>query len=181
MLPPDLWAKGEDYLWYCVGKNESTLQLRYMRGAGGDRPYTICHYEHVKVRAAMAELAANGGAPMTRHADFNNPDSRRELVRFFSFMKRYDSIYHANRMAGEAVLLFPRSQIQQGRLTNTLMACHPQAENDAGERLLTAAFPEGEHQPADDNRDQRQASRERAGERLLQHVRGVQPRADALG
>ena len=58
---------------------------------------------------------------------------------------------------------------------------HPQAENDAGERLLTAAFPEGEHQPADDNRDQRQASRERAGERLLQHVHGVQPRADALG
>jgi hypothetical protein len=131
MLPPDLWAKGEDYLWYCVGKNESTLQLRYMRGAGGDRPYTICHYEHVKVRAAMAELAANGGAPMTRHADFNDPDSRSELVRFFSFMRRYDSIYHANRMAGEAVLLFPRSQIQQGRLTNTLTAFH-----EVGDRLL---------------------------------------------
>jgi hypothetical protein len=131
MLPPELWAKGEDYLWYCVGKAEPTLQLRYMRGAGGDRPYTICHYEHVKVRASMAELAANGGAPMTRHADFNNPESRRELVRFFAFMKRYDAIYHANRMAGEAVLLYPRSQLQQGRFTDALSAFH-----DVGNRLL---------------------------------------------
>ena len=131
MLPPQLWAKGEDYLWYCVGKNEPTLQLRYMRGAGGDRPYTICHYEHVKVRASMAELAANGGAPMTRHADFNDAESRQELVRFFSFMRRHDEIYQANQMAGEAVLLFPRAQYQQGRFTAANSAFHA-----VGNRLL---------------------------------------------
>jgi hypothetical protein len=131
MLPPDLWAKDEDYLWYCVGKNEATLQLRYMRGAGGDRPFTICHYENVKIRAAMAELAANGGAPMTRYANFNDPESREELLRFFRFMKRHEDAYRASTMAGEAVLLYPRSQLHQGRFTDVMSAFY-----SAGERLL---------------------------------------------
>ena len=142
MLPPDLWARGEDYLWYCVGRNEPTLQLRYMRGAGGDRPYTICHYEHVKVRASMAELAANGGAPMTRHADFNNPDSRRELVRFFGFIKRYNDLYDANRMAGEAVVLYPRSQIQQGRFTDALSAFHALGDRLLDDHVLFDVIPD---------------------------------------
>ncbi len=92
MLPAETWGRGEDYLWYCVGKAEPTLQLRFMRGAGGDRPYCACHYESVKIRASMAELAANGGAPMARYANFNDPESRQELVRFFRFMKQHDDV-----------------------------------------------------------------------------------------
>jgi cytochrome c553 len=130
-LPTDLWGKGEDYLWYCVAKAEPTLQLRYMRGAGGGRPFTVCHYESVKIRASMAELAANGGAPMTRYANFNDPESRRELVRYFRFMKQHDDVYHANTMAGECVLLHPRSQIHEGRFTDALSAY-----NAVGGRLL---------------------------------------------
>jgi len=131
MLPPDLWAKGEDYLWYCVGKNEPTLQMRYMRGAGGDRPFSVCHYENVKIRASMAELAANGGAPMTRYANFNDPESRQELLRFFRFMKRHNEVYNASVMAGEAVLLYPRSQLHQGRFTDAITAFQT-----VGNRLL---------------------------------------------
>ena len=56
----------------------------------------------------------------------------------------------------------------------------PRPEDDPGERLLAAAFPEGEHQPADDDRNQRQAPREGAGKGLLEHVHGVEPRAHAL-
>jgi hypothetical protein len=130
-LPAEIWGKGEDYLWYSVGKAEPTLQLRYMRGAGGGRPFTACHYEMVKIRAAMAELAANGGAPMTRFANFNDPESRRELVRYFRFMKQHDDVYHANTMAGECVLLHPRSQIHEGRFTDALSAY-----NAVGGRLL---------------------------------------------
>jgi hypothetical protein len=131
MLPPDLWAKGEDYLWYCVGKNEPTLQMRYMRGAGGDRPFSVCHYENVKIRASMAELAANGGAPMTRYANFNDPESRQELLRFFRFMKQHNEVYNASVMAGEAVLLYPRSQLHLGRFTDAITAFHA-----VGNRLL---------------------------------------------
>jgi hypothetical protein len=130
-LPAEIWGKGEDYLWYSVGKAEPTLQLRYMRGAGGGRPFTACHYEMVKIRAAMAELAANGGAPMTRFANFNDPESRRELVRYFRFMKQHDDVYHANTMAGECVLLHPRSQLHLGRFTDALSAFEA-----VGKRLL---------------------------------------------
>ena len=101
-----------------------------MRGAGGDRPYTVCHYENVKIRASMAELAANGGAPMTRYANFNDPESRSELVRFFRFLKQHNDAYHASPMAGETVLLYPRSQLQQGRFTDAMSAFY-----NVGERL----------------------------------------------
>jgi hypothetical protein len=121
-LPAELWGKGEDYLWYCVHIAEPTLQLRYMRGAGGGRPLTICHYESVKIRASMAELAANGGAPMTRYANFNDPESRKELLRFFRFMKQHDDVYHASTAAGECVLLHPRSQLHLGRFTDAYTA-----------------------------------------------------------
>lgn len=142
MLPPELWAKNEDYLWYCVGKNEPTLQLRYMRGAGGDRPYTVCHYENVKIRASMAELAANGGAPMTRYANFNDPESRRELTRFFRFLKQHDDAYHASVMAGEAVLLYPRSQLQQGRFTDAMSAFHSVGDRLLNDHILFDVLPD---------------------------------------
>ncbi len=142
MLPPDLWAKGEDYLWYCVGKNEPTLQLRYMRGAGGDRPFSICHYENVKIRASMAELAANGGSPMARYANFNDPESRKELVRFFRFMKQHDDVYHASNMAGEAVLLYPRGQLHQGRFTDALSAYHSTGERLLNDHILFDVLPD---------------------------------------
>jgi hypothetical protein len=142
MLPSDLWAKGEDYLWYCVGKNEPTLQMRYVRGAGGDRPFSVCHYESVKIRASMAELAANGGAPMTRYANFNDPESRQELVRFFRFMKRHDDVYHASVMAGEAVLLHPRSQLQQGRFTDAMTAFHAVGDRLLNDHVLFDVLPD---------------------------------------
>jgi hypothetical protein len=142
MLPPDLWAKGEDYLWYCVGKNEPTLQMRYMRGAGDDRPFSVCHYENIKIRASMAELAANGGAPMTRHANFNDPESRKALVRFFRFMKQHDDVYHASVMAGEAVLLHPRSHLQQGRFTDAMTAFHAVGERLLNDHVLFDVLPD---------------------------------------
>ena len=72
----------------------------------------------------MAELAANGGAPMARYANFNDPESRTELTRFFRFLKQHDDAYHASVMAGEAVLLYPRSQLHQGRFTDAMSAFH---------------------------------------------------------
>jgi hypothetical protein len=148
MLPPELWAKDEDYLWYCVGKNEATLQLRYMRGAGGDRPYTVCHYENVKIRAAMAELAANGGAPMTRYANFNDPQSRAELVRFFRFMKQHNDAYLASTMGGEAVLLYPRTQLQQGRFTDAMSAFYNLGERLLNDHILFDVLPDDIATPA---------------------------------
>ncbi len=122
MLPSELWGKGEDYLWYSPGQAEPTLQLRYLRGAFDDKPYTVGKYERVRIRSSIAELAANGGAPMGRYADFTDPAAREIFVQYYGFLKRYDEIYRANRPYAEAVLLHPRSLIHAGQLFPAMTA-----------------------------------------------------------
>lgn len=122
MLPSELWGKGEDYLWYSPGQAEPTLQLRYIRGAFEDKPYTVGKYERVRIRSSIAELAANGGAPMGRYADFTDPAAREIFVQYYGFLKRYEVIYRANRPYAEAVLLHPRSLIHAGQLFPAMTA-----------------------------------------------------------
>lgn len=126
LLPPDLWAKDEDYLWYSLGDTanftdlangflgEGTLQARYLRGASGGKPFVLGKYETTRVRVAIAELAANGGAPMGFYARFQDPEARRELVRYYRFLERYDTLYRGSRSHAEVLLLFPRSRVHEG-------------------------------------------------------------------
>lgn len=125
-LPADRWGQGEDYLWYSTGgaafytdlKNkflgDATLQCRYIRGIFDDKPYTLGKYEHCRIRSAIAELAANGGAPMGFYARFTDPIARGVFQQYYGFMKRYNDIYQANRPHAEVVLMFPRSEVHQG-------------------------------------------------------------------
>lgn len=128
LLPTELWGKDEDYLWYSTGDaanrtdlangvmGEGTLQARYIRGAFDDKPFTLGKYESVRIRAAIAELAANGGAPMGFYTAFKDPEARREIVRYYGFLRRYDHLYKANRPLSEVALLFPRSRVHAGDL-----------------------------------------------------------------
>jgi len=128
ILPSEAWGKDEDYLWYSTGGaacftdlpegilGEGTLQSRYIRGAFEDKPFTLGKYESTRIRVAIAELAANGGAPMgfyTRHKDST---ARAEIVRYYRFMVRYDSLYKANQSHAEVVLPYPRSKVHTGDL-----------------------------------------------------------------
>jgi hypothetical protein len=129
MLPSELWGKGEDYLWYSTGGHgcytdlkehdlgEGTLQARYIRGAFDDKPFTLGKYESTRIRVAIAELAANGGAPMGFYTNFKDPMAREEIVRYYRFLAKYDSIYHANKPFAEATLSFPRSRVHEGDVT----------------------------------------------------------------
>jgi hypothetical protein len=125
LLPGELWGRGEDYLWYSMGGppatdiaagvyGEGTLQARYIRGAFDDKPFTLGKYESVRIRAAIAELAANGGAPMGFYTAFEDPEARREIVRYYGFLRRYETLYRANRPSAEVLLLFPRSRVHEG-------------------------------------------------------------------
>jgi hypothetical protein len=128
MLPGDLWGRDENYLWYSTGGSayytdleqgflgEATLQCRYIRSAFDDKPFTLGKYEHTRIRAYIAELAANGGAPMGFYSDFTKPEAREILVQYYQFLKRYDEIFRGNRPASEAVLLFPRKAVHAGDL-----------------------------------------------------------------
>jgi hypothetical protein len=126
LLPADLWGRGEDYLWYSTGAaacftdlregvlGEGTLQARYIHGAFDDKPFTLGKYESTRIRAAIAELAANGGAPMGFYVNFRDPMARTEALRYYGFLRENDAIYHANRSVAEVLLLYPRRRVHQG-------------------------------------------------------------------
>jgi len=126
LLPTELWGQSEDYLWYSTGGaahftdlddgllGEGTLQARYIRGAFDDKPFTLGKYEGTRIRAAIAELAANGGAPMGFYARIGDPLVKQEFARYFGFIRRHADVITANRPEGEVVLLFPRSSVHQG-------------------------------------------------------------------
>lgn len=126
LLPKELWGKDEDYLWYSTGGaanftdlaagvlGEGTLQARYIRGAFDDKPFTLGKYENTRIRVAIAELAANGGAPMGFYARHKDPEARKELVRYYRFLAANDAAFKANRPHAEVALLFPRSKVHQG-------------------------------------------------------------------
>ena len=117
-----MWGKGEDYLWYSTGASacytdlkaghlgEGTLQARYIRGAFDDKPFTLGKYENTRTRVAIAELAANGGAPMGFYTRFEDPAARAEIARYYAFIRSQSDVLRANRPAGEIVLLYPRNR-----------------------------------------------------------------------
>ncbi len=126
MLPGELWAKDEDYLWYSTGGaacytdlpagylGEGTLQSRYLRGASGNKPFTLGKYENTRVRVAISELAANGGAPMGFYTRFTEPLARAEIVRYYQFIRKHAAIFRHNRSHAEALLVYPRAKVHTG-------------------------------------------------------------------
>lgn len=144
LLPGDLWGRDETYLWYSTGDHayytdlqrrflgEGTLQARFIRGAFDDKPFTLGKYESTRIRVAIAELAANGGAPMGFYTRFTDPAARTEIARYYQFLRRYDELYKGNRSHAEVVLLFPRGAVHRGEL-NAL-----ERFRQLGQRLLEA-------------------------------------------
>jgi hypothetical protein len=128
MLPSDLWGRDEDYLWYSTGGaacftdleagvlGEGTLQARYIRGSFDDKPFTLGKYESTRIRVAIAELAANGGTPMGFYTRFKDPAAREEIVRYYRFLEKHDSVYRGNRPYAEFILAFPRSKVHAGEV-----------------------------------------------------------------
>jgi hypothetical protein len=126
LLPAELWGRDEDYLWYSTGGaayftdlaegilGEATLQARYIRGAFDDKPFTLGKYESTRTRVSIAELAANGGAPMGFYTRFKDPEARKEIVRYYRFLEQHDAVFRGNRSHAEVLLLYPRTRVHQG-------------------------------------------------------------------
>jgi dienelactone hydrolase len=142
LLPGELWGRDEDYLWYSTGGaacftdlaegifGEGTLQARYIRGAFDDKPFTLGKYESTRIRVAIAELAANGGAPMGFYTNFKEDEARREVARYYRFLEKNDAVFRGNRSGAEVVLQYPRSQVHEGNLAAV------DAFRNLGKRLL---------------------------------------------
>jgi hypothetical protein len=128
LMPGDLWGKDETYLWYSTGGaafytdlkegflGEGTLQARYIRGAFDDKPFTLGKYESTRTRCYIAELAANGGAPIGFYARFKDPEARKEIARYYQFLKKHDDLYRGNKPYAEVLLEFPRIEVRDGNV-----------------------------------------------------------------
>jgi hypothetical protein len=126
LLPAEVWGKGENHLWYSTGAaacytdlekgdlGEGTLQARYIRGMFDNKPFTLGKYESTRIRAAISELAANGGSPMGFYARITDPLARDVFAQYFGFMKQYANLYQDARSHAEAVLVFPRTRVFAG-------------------------------------------------------------------
>ncbi len=126
LLPVDQWGRDEDYLWYSTGDTacftdlaagilgEGTLQARYIRGIFDDKPYTLGKYESTRTRVAIAELAANGGAPMGFYSRHKDPEARKEIVRYYQFMAKHDALFRGNKAHAEVALMYPRTNVRNG-------------------------------------------------------------------
>ena len=128
LLPAKLWARDEDYLWYSTGNSamytdlkngylgEGTLHSRYIRGATGGKPFTLGKYEGTRTRVAIAELIANGGAPMGFYTRYTNPAARKVITQYYNFIREHDAIYRHNQTAAKSVLLYPRTAVHAGNV-----------------------------------------------------------------
>ena len=48
------------------------------------------------------------------YTNFRDPMARREIVRYYGFLRENDALYHANRPYSEVVLLYPRRSVHEG-------------------------------------------------------------------
>jgi hypothetical protein len=126
LLPGDVWGRDESYLWYSTGNaasqtdlangdlGDGTLQLRYIRGAFGPKPFLLGKYEQTRTRATIAEGIANGGAGLGFYATFKNPAGREAMTTYFGFAAKHRDLYKGAQPAAELLLLYPRSAVHRG-------------------------------------------------------------------
>ncbi len=126
LLPADVWGRGESYLWYSTGNaasqtdlangdlGDGTLQLRYIRGAFGPKPFVLGKYEQTRTRATIAEGIANCGAGLGFYANFKSPAGREAMTTYFRFVREHRDLYVGAQPAAELLLLYPRSAVHRG-------------------------------------------------------------------
>jgi hypothetical protein len=125
-LPPELWGKGEDLVWYCNwGTTQNTilekqyagdtvLYGKYVRAMARGTPYVVNKYDFYRPRNMMAEAAALGYATNAIATPWQTEEDREVVLRYFRFLKRHDALYRPAESLAEVGLVFPRHAIQAG-------------------------------------------------------------------
>ena len=139
LLPPELWAKDESYIWYSQGPWQRASSIahgyladmglpgRYMYAAGRGRPYVINKYDYRRWRIWCGEALAYGGAAIAYHAgpprldqeqnaniapeDFYGP-----VVRYQRFMAAQEKLLHPARPHSQIALVYPRRSEREAEM-----------------------------------------------------------------
>ena len=136
LLPTELWAKGEDYIWYSQGPHkwgssiaqgylaDMGLPSRFMYAAGGGRPFVVNKYDYKRWRVWAAEAMAHHGTALAFHAgpprleqeessnlapeDFYGP-----VIRYQRFMAAHEELLHPAQPWSQIALVYPkRAELQ---------------------------------------------------------------------
>ena len=136
-LSADLWARGEDYIWYSQGPHrwgssieqgfiaDMGLNARHMHAAGGGRPFVINKYDYRRWRVWAAEAAAHGGASPCFHAGPPRPgqeeatriapeDYYGPIIRNQRFLAEHEDLLHPARPISQFGLVYPRRAEREG-------------------------------------------------------------------
>ncbi len=126
LLPPELWARDEDYIWYSQGSSKGTsaiehgyladmgLPARFIHAAGEGKPFVINKYDSKRLRLSIAEAAAHHfAAPAfhwTQDADesFALEDYTGPVYRYQQFLHRQRSLIHPAAPWSQIGLVYPR-------------------------------------------------------------------------
>lgn len=126
LLPGELWAKDEDYIWYSQGGHKGFsflkhgyladmgLPARFVYAAGQGRPFVLNKYDGRRWRLSIAEAAANHAAAPAYHWNHDdNPDFMLEdycgpVIRYQRFLAQHEALFHPARPWSQVGLVYPR-------------------------------------------------------------------------
>ena len=126
LLPSDLWARDEDFIWYSQGAQKGGssirhghladmgLPARFAYAAGGGRPFILNKYDSRRLRLSIAEAAANHGAALAFHwgqdgnSEFALEDYYGPVFRYQRFLADQQELIHPARPWSQVGLVYPR-------------------------------------------------------------------------
>ena len=131
LLPVDLWARGEDYIWYSQGPSKAITSLaqgyladmglpsRFMYAAGGGRPFVINKYDYKRWRIWAAEAMAHHGTALAFHAGPPRLDQEESVniapedyygpvIRYQRFMFHHEELLHPATPWSQIALVYPK-------------------------------------------------------------------------
>ena len=139
LLPPEMWARGEDYLWYSQGPSKAVCSLsqgyladmglpsRFLYAAGGGRPFVINKYDYRRWRIWAAEAMAHHGTALAFHAGPPRLDQEESgnvapedyygpVIRCQRFMHRHEELLHPADPWSQVALVYPRRAEMQAEM-----------------------------------------------------------------
>lgn len=131
LLPQELWAKGEDYIWYSQGPSKAISSLsqgyladmglpsRFMYAAGGGRPFVINKYDYKRWRIWAGEAMAHHGTALAYHAgpprleqeesvNIAPEDYYGPVIRYQRFMFHHEALLHPATPWSQIAVVYPK-------------------------------------------------------------------------
>ncbi len=125
-LPAERWGRGEDLIWYCNwGTTQNTiLEKEYagdtvlcgklIREQAAGKAYVVNKYDFYRPRVMMAEAASLGYATNALATPWQHEEDRNVVLKYFSFLRKYEAVIHNAESHAEIGLIFPRRAVDAG-------------------------------------------------------------------